>query len=259
MAVPTVVGVSASAASGTANITPAFPSGYTVVANDVAVTFIECNSTDTINAPAGWATMASQTQATGTTTKLTAIWRRLQVGDTAPTIVDPGANDHMVGRMIIVRGCATQGNPWDVAIGGTDGTTTTAFTVTGSGVTTVYVDTLMLIAVATGQDIASTAAVSGWTNASLTLTERMDNWVADGNGGGFAMATAPKATPGTLANNTTGTLAIAGNTKAWLQIALRPPLSDPAYPNQRSPRPAEGPAVAGPYMQQQTVSYFQGG
>lgn len=230
MPVPTIVGNSAAAANGVDSITPAYPLGYTATADDIALTFVESATTDTVNAPTGWAVAVAQSQTTGLPTKLTALWRRVQAGDTAPTIVDPGTNDHMVGRMIILRGCVTTGNPWDVALGGVDNSTTTAWTVTGSVVTTTVIDTLLLIVVATGQDVASTANISGYTNTSLTLTERMDNWVTAGHGGGFGLATAPKAAAGQLTTNTTGTL-VTGNTKAWLQIALKPALVVPGAPS----------------------------
>ncbi len=196
---PTVVGVGA-AVSGTGTIAPAFPGGYTAVADDIAVTFTECNNTDTLTPPAGWALINASTVASGTTTKLSAIWKRIVGGDTAPTIADAG--DHLVGRMIIVRGCVTTGNPWDIATPTTELTADT--TVSIPAVTTTVPDCLILAAFATGQDVASTAGATSWVNLSLAaVTERMDDWSSQGRGGGFA------------------TLSLTANFKAQLKIALK--------------------------------------
>lgn len=217
MPIPTIVGVSASAASGAGAVTPAFPSGYTATTNDVAVTFIECHTTDTITPPSGWAQIQASNVSTGTApTKLTAIWRRIQSGDTAPQIADAG--DHMVARMIIIRGCVTSGNPWDFATASSETTADTSVSIAAG--TTLGVNRLIMAAFSTGQDTASTAGATSWTNVSLgSVTEQMDNWTSSGTGGGFSMATGTKAATGST-GTTTATLSLTANFKAQLLIAF---------------------------------------
>lgn len=243
MPAPTVVGVGAGT-SGVGSVTPAYPGGYTAVADDVALTYVECESADTVTLPTNWGLLVASNVSTGTTTKLSVLWRRLTASESAPTIADAG--DHMNARMIVLRGCSPSGNPWDVFTQTTELVADT--TVSVPAVTTTVANTLVLVAFGTGQDIASTAGATGWTNGNLSsLTERMDNWVVDGLGGGFAMATGVKATAGST-GATTATLSLTANFKTLITIAMRE-LREDARPLLRSPRPAEGPATSGPYAQ----------
>jgi hypothetical protein len=217
MPAPTVVGVSAANVSGIGTITPAFPTSYTAVANDVALTFLECESTDTVTPPTGWTQLATQSiTATGTTTKLTVLWRRIVGGDTAPTIADAG--DHLIGRMMIVRGCVASGNPWNNQFGTTEQAADT--TVSIPGLVTSADDCLIVAVFGTGQDIASTAGATGWANPTLDgIVERMDDWTTSGTGGGFAVATGVSARAGGIAP-TTCTLSLTANFKTLIVIAL---------------------------------------
>lgn len=220
MAAPTVVGVGATAA-GLGAVTPAFPGGYTAVADDVAVTFAETDTADTLTPPTNWAPITNANVSSGTTTRLWAIWRRLTASESAPQIADAG--NHIVARMIVLRGCVTTGNPWDQAQPSTELVADTTVSITG--VTTGVADCLVLAAFGTGQDIGSTAGATGWTNANLTgLTEQMDNWNTAGTGGGFAVASGVKATAGAT-GNTTATLSLTANFKAQLCIAFKPQIS----------------------------------
>jgi hypothetical protein len=218
-----VVGIGA-AASSAAGITPALPGGYTAVADDIWVTFHECDSSDTLTPPTGWALITSQPVTSGTTTKLSAIWHRAIGGDTAPTIADAG--NHQVGRMIVVRGCITAGNPWDIATPSQE--LAADATVSIPSINTSVADCLILAAFSTGQDIASTAGATGWANASLaSVTERMDDWTALGTGGGFSMMTGGKAAVGATGAST-ATLSLTPNFKAMLHIALKPAAATPS-------------------------------
>jgi hypothetical protein len=246
MALPTVVGVGAGT-SGTGAITPAYPGGYTAVADDVAITPVETESTDTLVPPTNWAHLTNQVVTTGTTTKLWLIWRRLTTSEAAPTIA--AVTNHMGGRMIVVRGCKNTGNPWDGFFGTTEVVADT--TVSIPGLTTSVNDCLVLAAFGTGQDTASTAGATGWTNASLAnLTERMDNWVIAGSGGGFAMATGEKAAAGVV-SATTATLSLAANFKTLIVVALAPLVAAPETTHVliRGNRPSETTSTSGPYSQ----------
>lgn len=228
---PTVVGVS-SVVAGTTSATMSWPAAYSAVTDDVGIIFVECEGTDTLTAPSGWGQVVQSVLASGTTSKLTALWRRLIVGDTAPVIADPG--DHINAQIIVVRGCVTSGNPWNQALASTE--TVSDTTISTPTVTTTVADCLILTAAGTGQDVSSTAGVTGWTNAALaSLTERMDTWTLSGLGGGFAMASGQKAVAGAV-GNTTATLSLAANFKTLMTIALtaNAPSGPPPPPPRRS-------------------------
>lgn len=217
MAAPAIVGVGA-ATSGAGAVTPAYPGGYTAVADDVAVTFAECDSADTLTPPTNWALISNSVVSSGTTTKLSAIWRRLTDGEAAPQIADVG--NHIQARMIVIRGCVATGNPWDQVQPSSELVADTSVSVTG--VTTTAADCLVMAAFSTGQDTASTAGATGWANANLTgLAEQMDGWTSAGTGGGFAMAAGVKAAAGAT-GATTATLSLTANFKAQLCIAFKP-------------------------------------
>jgi len=225
VAAPTVVGVSAANTSGIGAITPAFPSGYTAVTDDVALTFLECESADTVTAPSGWAILNAQTVSTLVTTKLTVLWKRLVGGDTAPTVADAG--DHLIGRMMIVRGCSNSGNPWNNFTGTTEGVADT--TVAIPGLTTSCDDCLIVAVFGTGQDLDTTANASAWANPNLDgIVERCDDWTSQGTGGGFAVATGVACESGGIAA-TTATVATA-NVKTLITIALASQASGKARP-----------------------------
>jgi len=89
-----------------------------------------------------------------------------------------------MGRIIAIRGAVSSGNPWNVTAGGVEAVSDTSGSIPGA--TTTVTNTLVVTAIATSlPDETSTAKFSGWTNANLTsLTERTDNSVTAGNGGG---------------------------------------------------------------------------
>lgn len=211
---PTIVGVGASA-SGTGNITPAYPAAYTAVADDVAITFIETNS-ETITPPTNWAQVQTINVASGTVTRLTAIWRRLTASEAAPAITTTA--NHKIGRMIVMSGVRTTGNPFEAAPASTELTADTSVSI--PGMTTATANCLILYAFGTGQDITSSVGATGWANAGLAnVAERMDNWTALGTGGGFAMASGEKAVAGAT-GAMTATLSLTANFKTLMAISI---------------------------------------
>ncbi len=222
MPMPEVVGVSAAMAQGAnVSITPAFPAGYTVVADDIGITYLETAS-ESIGAPSGWTQVAAISVSSGTVTRLAAYWRRLVPGDVAPAYT--GTTNHKMGRMIVVRGCRTSGGvagePYE--FGSASSETVSDTTVSIPGVTTTIANQLVLGAFSTGQDIGSTAGATGWAASGLTnVVERMDNWGANGDGGGFAMASGERAAAGATGNFTaTITSPVVANFKAHILITL---------------------------------------
>jgi hypothetical protein len=219
---PTYVAAGA-VSSGTGTITPALPSG--IASGDILLLFLETSNqavsisnqnggtwTAVTNSPQYCGTAASSTGA-----RLTAFWSRYNGTQGAPTASDSG--DHQLGRIIAIRGAVSSGNPWDVTAGGVEAVSDTSGSIPGA--TTTLANTLVVTAIATSlPDASSTAKFSAWTNANLTsLTERTDNSVTAGNGGGLGIATGIKATAGAY-GNTAVTLVDAAY-KGMMSIAIR--------------------------------------
>ncbi len=112
------------------------------------------------------------------------------------------------------------GNPWDVTAGGIEATSDTSGSIAGA--TTTVTNTLVVTAIATSlPDASSTTNFSSWTNANLTdVTERTDNAVNSGNGGGLGVATGVRAAAGAY-GNTAVTLANSAY-KGMMSIAIKP-------------------------------------
>lgn len=241
MPMPTVVGVGTSV-NGTGNITPPYPGGYTAVADDVAVTFIETES-EIPAPPTNWAQVTTVNVASGTITRLTALWRRLTAAEAAPAITTTA--NHKIGRMIVVRDLRPTGNPFESAPTTTELVADT--TVSIPGTTTTFPNCLLLYAFSTGQDITSSAGATGWANAALgSVTERMDDWTATGLGGGFGMASGTKAVAGAT-GAMTATLSLTANFKTLMCVALVGADDEAKHPLIRSARPIESGAVGGNY------------
>lgn len=223
MAAPTVFAVGA-VASGIGAITPPLPGG-TLLDNDVLVTIGESVGGQNYPGsagfpPTGWAHVTGSPVVQDTNTQLTVIWKRFATGDTAPGWGDSG--DHNVGRMIAIRGCKTTGNPWNVVASSTESTSDTSAAWPGNTISTTVADCLVLEIIATGADVASTAQLGALTNANLSsITERMDNWISNGNGGGIGMVSGVKASAGNIGSST-ATLGTAA-TKSLMTLALEPP------------------------------------
>jgi rhamnogalacturonan endolyase len=210
-------------ASGTGTIAPALPSG--IATGDVLLLFVEtANQAVTISNQNGgtWTAVTNSPQGTGTAastsaTRLTAFWSRYNGTQGAPTVSDSG--DHQVGRIVAFRGVVSSGDPWNVTAGGIEATADTSGSIPGA--TTTVSNTLVVVAIATAlPDSSSTTRFSAWTNANLTsVTERTDNSVTAGNGGGLGIATGIKATAGAY-GNTAVTLATS-STKGMMSIALK--------------------------------------
>jgi hypothetical protein len=220
---PSFVG-SGAVASGTGAITPSLPSG--IASGDILLLFLETsNQAISISNQNGgtWTQVTNSPQycgtAAGTTgVRLTAFWSRYNGTQGAPTTSDSG--NHQLGRIIAIRGAAASGDPWDVTAGGVEAVSDTSGSIPGA--TTTVANTLVVTAIATSlPDASSTAKFSGWTNANLTsLTERTDNSVNAGNGGGLAIATGVKATAGAYGN--TAVTLVNSAYKGMMSIAIKP-------------------------------------
>ncbi|MHB9070163.1 MAG: DNRLRE domain-containing protein [Sedimentisphaerales bacterium] len=222
-AVPTFVAAGA-VTSGTGAITPVLPAG--IATNDILLLFLETsNQAISISNQNGgtWTQVTNSPQycgtAAGTTgARLAAFWSRYNGTQGAPTTSDSG--DHQLGRMIAIRGAAVSGNPWDVTAGGVEAASDTSGSIPGA--TTTVTNTLVVTAIAASlPDLSSTTRFSVWTNANLTsVTERIDNSVTAGNGGGIGVATGVRAATGAY-GNTAVTLVNAAY-KGMMSIAIKP-------------------------------------
>ena len=222
-AVPTFVAAGA-VTSGTGTITPSLPVGITT--GDILLLFLETSNqaisisnqnngtwTAVTNSPQGTGTAAGTTGA-----RLTVFWSRYNGTQGAPTASDSG--DHQMGRIIAIRGAVSTGNPWDVTAGGVEAASDTSGSIPGA--TTTVGNTLVVVAIASAlPDATGTANFSSWTNANLaSVTERTDNTVTAGNGGGLGVATGIKATAGAY-GNTAVTLASSAY-KGMMSVAIKP-------------------------------------
>jgi len=211
-------------ASGTGAITPALPAGRQ--SNDILLLFLEtANQAISIANQNGgtWTQVTNSPQSVGTAggsngTRLTVFWSRYNGTQGAPTTSDSG--NHQLGRIIALRGAATSGDPCNITAGNIESTVDTSGAIAGA--TTTVVNTLVVAAIATAlPDASGTANFSAWANGDLTsVTERTDNTVTAGNGGGLGLATGVKVTAGAY-GNTTVTCATA-STKAMMSIAIKP-------------------------------------
>jgi hypothetical protein len=212
-------------ASGTGAVTPAIPTGTDI--NDICLLFVETEN-QAVPAVTGYAEVLNSpvSVTTGTVTRLTVRWHRA-TGPESGTVSVGDSGDHQVARIIGVRGCIISGDPWNVTASTTELVSDTSASC--PTITTTVPNCLILAAVATGTDVASTAHITGWTNANLSnITERVDNWVTDGLGGGMGVASGEKTTAGSV-GATTATLTTA-NFKALMHIALKEQVTpvDPA-------------------------------
>lgn len=230
MALPTFVNAG-TVASGAGTISPGMPASIST--NDILLMFAEtAGQAITVSGAGGgtWTEVTNSPQSVGASpptdpsTRLTCFWSRYDGSQTAPTLSDSG--NHQVGRIFAFRGCETSGNPWNITSGGTEATSDTSISATGT--TTTLNNCLVVIAVTTSGDagVNGTAEFSSWTNTDLSnVTEIGDNMATAGNGGGLGVATGQKATAGAY-GATTVTCATAGY-HAFMTIALRPTSTSP--------------------------------
>lgn len=214
--IPTFV-AAGTVSSGTTTAAPGIPAGY--AADDIFLMFVESNWNEPVATPTDWAVVdgfpkSNGSAVTGAST-LSCFWKRATASESAPTVADPG--DHIVAQIFGFRGCRKYGVPWDgvaTAANDTPGTSASCPTITTNSV-----NNLVVNAVTTGTDAASTAAFSGWTNASLgSVTEIGDIDASAGAGGGFGVATGTKAALGAV-SATTATLASSAQVTATIALA----------------------------------------
>jgi hypothetical protein len=226
VAAPTLFGFGAQQVVQTAATCP-LPAN--TQADDILLLVAETdNQAVTIASPAGYVEIPNspQTSSTGsntTKTRLTVFWKRHSGSEASVVTNDPG--DHITVGVIVVRGCITTGNPWDVIAA--DIKTPSSTAVSAPGLTTTVDDCLIFAICARGLDNQNAQFVNGWTNASLSgVSNHSEYRGSQGNGGGFGMASGTKALAG-LVSPTTTTMANASE-NAYITIAFKPPSPPPS-------------------------------
>lgn len=216
MATPTYIGKSAFA-SGTGALSVGAVAG--VQANDLLLMFVE-SANQAVSIPAGWTPVPSSPQFIGTSAaaggvRLTAFYEWAAGADGTDTVADSG--DHTTAIKIAVRG-VDKANPFNASAGSSQAATTA---MSWPGVTTTVDECLIVLGCAQDTDAASTATSGTPSNANLAnLTERHDQTVTAGAGGGLVILTGEKATAGATGNTTsTGSTSV---THAYITLALAP-------------------------------------
>lgn len=212
---PTYIGVG-TFNSGISAIAPGIPSGYRN--DDLFLLFVE-TANEAVTAPTGWTEITNSPQSTGSAAsaggvRLTVYWKIASGIETAPTIADSG--NHQTAQIMCIRG-VDAGSPFEATAGSAASANTA---MTWPTVTTTVPQTLIVNAAAMDTDADSTATVTGWTNSSLfSITERIDQTISSGVGGGLAVATGLKSLPGAVSATTaTGSTSV---THAYLTIAVK--------------------------------------
>ncbi len=150
--------------SGT-SLSPALPSGLRV--NDICLCINYNGSSKAVSISSGW----SQVFQTG---EFTVWWRRMQSGDTAPTIsgITVGNGDGAV--IIAYRGCAISGSPIGATSGSFTQNSSSGHVVTCNGITTQNAySKVLLLALAHYINVSSTT----WSSLSVgTNTPVQEAW-----------------------------------------------------------------------------------
>lgn len=171
-------------------------------ANDVFATWPPTGWTEVPNPPTGFGTAG----AAGGVTLLVAWKRATATTGNAVTTGNPGGtNNYTVGQMFAIQGISPRGNPWE-ATATTNNTTATSLPSLPAQ-TTLGPQRLIFQCIGGDADTTSTTMVTVSALPVAGFTERSDNWVASGVGGGIWVGTgvAPTATTtgGTLLTLTT--------------------------------------------------------
>lgn len=223
--VPPVLSLPGSATAGGAAI---FPGYSNVQTNDILLLVVETSGDGSNVTPLpgepGWNVLSGTPLFDGDPTpafgsKLHVWWYRATAPITSGSVTFSDSGDHQVGRVYLIRGCATTGDPFDVV--GTATKTTPSTTASAPSVTTTVPQTLVVSMISQPVDSSSTTQFSAPTNTGLTSLTDVDEVATNSsNGGGFVIASGIKRLPGA-----TGTInyATAPNVRnASVVIAFKP-------------------------------------
>jgi hypothetical protein len=197
--------------------------------DDIILVFVETSGDGTSIAPGpGGGLTGSFAAVTGSPvidvattagSKLHAWWIRAASTVTTASILIDDSGDHQLSRYVVIRGCTTTGDPWDVTA--TDTKTVTSTTASAPAVTTTKGNTLVISAVSRPNDSSSTAAFGTAVNSVLSsFTNRGESGTASSNGGGFVITSGVKMVPGSTGATTFASTV--DTTNAAITIAFKP-------------------------------------
>lgn len=216
-ALPTYVGKGAFA-SGTTALT-VLPPG-SLQNQDLLLCLVE-SANEAITTPSGYTQVANSPQSTGTAAtaggvRLGVFYKFTNGTESNLTVADTG--NHTTAIIVAFRGVDPT-TPIHITAGRVDASATSALS--WSAVTTTIDNCLIVNCVALDKDLADTDTLSSAANASLAnVTERHDQTVASGVGGGLAVITGELATAGS--SGTTTATGDTSTTHAYITIALAP-------------------------------------
>jgi hypothetical protein len=198
---PTYRSTGTMAHSTTTNITPGMPGSMS--SGDVVFLIACCYTGGTLSISANgsistWNAMSGSPVDVTAGDKLYVWWGVFSSGTTAPTIAGSSPN-HMVARMIAFYNVNTT-SPIDVYNTGSEATSDTSFSF-ATGLTSTYDNEISVCVCTTTYDPISdsTSAFGTMTNGNLSsISERMDNDVNEGNGGGFGLDHGLRAVAGAI-------------------------------------------------------------
>lgn len=206
---------------GVAGVTIPINAGATT--NDIMFILIE-TANNTVTVPSGWTHLTASPQGVGTSDAigaigLTILWKRHTGTESSVVIADPG--EHINAQMFVFSGVNTTVAPGLTAVGNSNTTAITAFSV--SGPTSTIHNELLVIAVASGID-SSTSRWNTANNMAATgatgMTNDQDQSNTAGNGGGIAVWHATLVNPITV--TTVSATANTATEMAWIIFTLKP-------------------------------------
>ena len=224
---PLIRSTTTTLASGTANVTPALPSGWQP--DDLMLLLCE-TSNQTVNAPTDWIEFLSVspiTAGTGTTTsvtRLTTFFRIAASGMTAPTVLDPG--DHCAAMIVAISNVDMNAALDTVTSALSSASTAASF----PAINNTDKHVLSILAISVDTDIA-TARVNSWpTGNPGPWVEFFDQATTQGNGGGIALARQYIVNAANAAPSGNAILATSSRQAKWHMVLRAPGNTTPTPP-----------------------------
>lgn len=196
---------------GFTSVTIPIPSG--LIADDIILIFIETTNGSTVATPSGYTLAGTGTD--GSSTQIHVFWKRATGSESGFTQTN---SDHQSASVILVRGAAKSGTPYEAfAAGSISSTASPAI----PGVTTLGLDRLVLQSIARGNDVVGDQ-FSSPANSTMYLTTLVDERGSNpGNGGGVAVISGIMQAAG-ASGSTTLTNAGGSMSYAYASFAMKP-------------------------------------
>lgn len=230
---PSVRAVAAATAGATAS--PYSLTMPTCSAGDLLIAVFEYATGATGNhlSATGWTELAWGSATAPTGRHDLAVWGKIADGTESGGTVAftvAGTTNHISGRSMSIQshGARTTTPGSDILVGtGAGGNMSGAppdtITIPGTTLTGCVPNSLVVMVGGQSMDVSSTVLWASWANANLSsITERMDNSVISGNGGGYGAATGVFAAGGTLGDSTVACSAAATERWSVVQIVIPP-------------------------------------